>query len=67
MTPLSGNKFRRSDQLFIEMFVRKHPKILVRGEYLPRAPSAACTAAVFPSKSPPFTPPPLEADGHLSP
>jgi hypothetical protein len=40
---------------------------LVRGEYLPRAPSAACAAAVFPSKSPPFTPPPLEADGHLSP
>ena len=42
----SGNKFRRSDQQFIELFVRKYPKILVRGVYLPQVPSAACTADV---------------------
>ena len=35
-----GNKFRRSDQQFIELFVRKYPKILVNGVRLPQVPCA---------------------------
>jgi hypothetical protein len=68
-TPCSGTKFRRSDQLFIELFVRKYPRILVRGEFLPQFPSAACTAAVYPSKTPPSSPPQhsLQGDGQLDP
>jgi hypothetical protein len=51
----SGSKFRRSDQQFIELFVRKYPKILVRGVYLPLHPSAACIPC--PSDAPTATPP----------
>jgi hypothetical protein len=69
LSPGAGNKFRRSDQLFIELFVRKYPRILVRGQFLPQFPSAACTAAAaYPSKTPPSSPPQqsLQGDGQLA-